>query len=172
MQVTEADKMRKRRRTDSPSPGLSKEADVSFPDVSQQAQLGTPVMAPSPTSFPELLQATKFAELSPRASKPISASIQKQSRVGLHVAACLLLEAGKCSPDAVAAGKSPYNRKHGSADQLPKFSSTAKQGQRQKSQSWSRSVSPKQAPSNSGVTPAVAGASGNVADVIDLTDDA
>lgn len=90
----------------------------------------------------------------------------------IKIAARLLLEAGKCSPDAVAAGKSPYNRKHGSADQLPKSSSTAKQGQRQKSQSWSRSVSPNQAPSHSGVTPAVAGASGNVADVIDLTDDA
>ncbi|KAL0037316.1 hypothetical protein WJX79_001658 [Trebouxia sp. C0005] len=64
----------------------------SSPDLSQTAQLGSPVVMPSPGAFPELSQASRFAALSPRTNQLSSPPPQKHTPKGRQIGSPTLQE--------------------------------------------------------------------------------
>ncbi|KAL0036516.1 hypothetical protein WJX77_010974 [Trebouxia sp. C0004] len=64
----------------------------SSPDLSQTAQLGSPVVMPSPGAFPELSQASRFAALSPRTNQLSSPPPQKHTPKGHQIGSPTLQE--------------------------------------------------------------------------------
>ena len=81
MKAPEASRAQKRRRSTS-----------SSLDLSQTAQLGSPVVMPSPGAFPELSQASRFAALSPRTKQLSSPSPQKHTPKGRQIGSPTLRE--------------------------------------------------------------------------------
>jgi len=81
MKAPEASRAQKRRRSTS-----------SSPDLSQTAQLGSPVVMPSPGAFPELSQASRFAALSPRTNQLSSPPPQKHTPKGRQIGSPTLRE--------------------------------------------------------------------------------
>lgn len=81
MKATEASRAQKCRRSTS-----------SSPDLSQTAQLGSPVDMPSPGAFPELSQASRFAALSPRTKQLSSPPPHKHTPKGRQIGSPTLRE--------------------------------------------------------------------------------